>query len=95
LREGLDETLTVLRLHVTGALRRTLATTNPIENLNSLIGRYTRNVKRWRHGSMIERWVAAVLLDAETRFRRIRGCSDMPRLIDALVKPANEVAKVA
>jgi len=47
---------------------------------------------------MIERWVAAVLLDAETRFRRIPGCPDLPRLItvlDALVKPSTEIVKVA
>jgi transposase-like protein len=89
LREGLDETLTVLKLGVGGALRKTLATTNPIENLNSVVERYTRNVKRWRSGKMIERWVAAALLDAEKRFRRVRGYRDLPRLIstlDSLVK---------
>ena len=64
-REGLDETLTVLRLSVTGALQKTLRTTNAIENLNSLVENYTRNVKRWRGGSMIQRWVSAALLEAE------------------------------
>ena len=34
LREGLEETLTVLSLGLTGALYRTLRCTNPIENLN-------------------------------------------------------------
>ena len=51
---GLDETLTVLRLGLTGPLQRTLRTTNIIENLNGGVERYTRNVKRWRGGQMIQ-----------------------------------------
>ena len=39
-------------------LYRTLRTTNPIENLNGSIARYTRNVKQWRDGAMVLRWVA-------------------------------------
>ena len=46
IREGLDETLTVQRLGLTGALQRTLRTTNIIENLNGSVERYTRNVER-------------------------------------------------
>ena len=58
LREGLDETLTVLKLALPPRLSRFFATTNPIENMNSTIRRITRNVKRWRGGSMIRRWCA-------------------------------------
>ena len=61
IREGLDETLTVQRLGLTGALQRTLRTTNIVENLNGSVERYTRNVKRWRGGQMIERWVASAV----------------------------------
>ena len=53
IREGLAETLTVQRLGLTGALQRTLRSTNIIENLNGSVERYTRNVKRWRGGQMI------------------------------------------
>jgi transposase-like protein len=53
-REGLDETLTVQALGITGSLYRTLRTTNPIENLNSSVARYCRNVKRWAHIPHIE-----------------------------------------
>ncbi len=84
LREGLDETLTVIGLGVGETLRRSLSTTNPIENVNSAIERYTRNVKRWRGGEMIQRWACAALLDTESRFRRLRGYRDMPTLIAAL-----------
>ena len=45
IREGLDETLTVQRLGLTGALQRTLRTTNIIENLNGSVEHYSRNVK--------------------------------------------------
>jgi len=74
----------VQRLGITGALARTLATTNPIENLNGAITIYTRNVKRWRGGQMIQRWVSTALLEAQKRFRRVRGYHDMHRLTHAL-----------
>jgi len=84
LREGLPETLTLQRLGATGWLYRTLCTTNPIENLNGSIEDYTSNVKRWRGGSMIQRWAGSALMEAEQQFRRIRGHRDLPRLIAAL-----------
>ncbi len=86
LREGLEETLTVQALGITGALYRTLRTTNPIENLNGSIAHYTRNVKRWRDGQMTLRWVASALSDAKDRFRKLRGHRDMKHLIAALDK---------
>ena len=84
LREGLEETLTVQTLGITGALYRTLRTTNPIENLNGSIAHYTRNVKRWRDGQMTLRWVASTLSDAKDRFRKLRGHRDMKHLMTAL-----------
>ena len=98
IREGLDETLTVQRLGLTGALRRTLRSTNIIENLNGSVERYTRNVKRWRGGHMIQRWVASALVEAEKHFRRVRGYRDLPHLVnalDALAPPDGVVADVA
>ena len=83
-REGLDETLTVQALGITGSLYRTLRTTNPIENLNSSVARYCRNVKRWGDGQMVLRWVASALSDAATRMRKLRGCSQMRTLLKAL-----------
>lgn len=86
IREGLEETLTLQRLGVRGALYKTFRTTNPIENLNSSVGRYTRNVKRWRSGSMIVRWVGAAIVEAEKGFRKIRGYRDLPALIASLTE---------
>jgi transposase-like protein len=84
LREGLAETLTLQRLGVTGALYRTLRSTNAIENLNGLVGQFVRNVRRWRDGAMLVRWIGTALQEAQRRFRRIRGCGEMPALIRAL-----------
>jgi transposase-like protein len=84
IREGLEETLTLLTLGVQGALYRTLRTTNPIENLNGSVADYTKNVKRWRGGKMILRWVGAAVVEARKRFRKIRGHQDLVRLVRAL-----------
>ena len=90
IREGLEETLTVQRLGLTGALERTLRTTNIIENLMGSVESYTRRVKRWRGGQMIQRWVASALVEAAPRFRRVRGYRDLRHLVgglDALAPP--------
>jgi putative transposase len=85
LREGLDDTLTLIRLGVKpGALHRTLCSTNPIENLIGGTKGIARNVKRWRGGRMILRWSVTGLIEAEKKFRRIRGHNDLPLLIAAL-----------
>ena len=84
LREGLEETLAVVRLGLAGALRRTLATTNPIESALSVTRRVTARVTRWRDGEMRRRWCVAGLLRAEARFRRVKGHRAMPALIKVL-----------
>ena len=84
LREGLEETLTVVRLGLAGALRRTLATTNPIESALSVTRRVTARVTRWRDGEMRRRWCVAGLLRAESKFRRVKGHRALPTLIKAL-----------
>lgn len=83
-REGLAETLTLQRVGVDGALYRKLRTTNAIENLNSGIVTYTRNVKRWRGGTMVVRWVSAAIQEAEKKFRRVQGFRDIEKLTKAL-----------
>ena len=84
LREGLEETLTVVRLGVPRALRRTLATTNPIESSLSVTRRVTARVTRWRDGDMRRRWCVAALLRAEGKFRRVKGHRAIPALLKAL-----------
>jgi putative transposase len=84
LREGMEETLTVVRLRVPELLRRTLATTNPIESAFSVAENVTRRVKRWRDGDMRQRWCTAGLMRAESKFRRVKGHRHMPQLLKAL-----------
>jgi transposase-like protein len=93
LREGLEEPLTLQRLGVTGALYRTLRSTNAIENLNGLVGHFIRHVRRWRDGRMLVRWIAAGLRESAPSFRRLRGHRDLAALIRALDRTAMDSTK--
>ncbi len=77
LEEGREETLTVHRLGMGELLRRSLATTNPIESCFSTVERVVRNVKRWRPGDQALRWAATGLLEAERKFRRVKGYREL------------------
>ena len=90
LAEGMDETLTVHRLHIPQQLRMTLASTNVIESAFAIVERVCLNVKRWQGGDQRERWVGSGLIVAEKQFRRIRGYKHLPALIRVLgtVKPS-------
>ena len=85
-REGLEETLTVLKLNLSGTLTRSFSTTNAVENVMSSIRRTTRNVKRWHNPSMIRRWVGLSILQAQKKFRRIKGHSQLGTLVAALAR---------
>jgi len=84
LREGIEETLTLTRLGVTGSLKRTLESTNPCESMLEIVRRTQRNVKRWSSGEMALRWTAAGMLEAERQFRRIIGYRDLATLVVAV-----------
>jgi putative transposase len=84
LREGLDETLTVLRLGVAPTLARTLRSTNCIESMISVCRDHAGNVKRWRDGQMALRWCAAGMVEAGKQFRRVNGHLHLPTLRAAL-----------
>lgn len=90
LREGMEETLTVVRLRVPEQLRRTLATTNPIESAFSVAENVTGRVKRWRDGDMRQRWCIAGLLRAESKFRRVKGYRHMPQFLKTLERLVRE-----
>ena len=95
LREGLDDTLTLMRLGITGQLAKTLCSTNPCESMIEIV-RYTqRNVKRWRDGDMRKRWTAAGMLVAEQQFRRIIGYRDLAKLIIAIERHTDRVKLAA
>lgn len=86
LREGLEETLTVLKLGLPGVLQRSLRSTNVIESAFGGVRRVMRNVKRWQSGEQVLRWTAAGLLEAKSRSCRIPGYRDLPILVEVLRK---------
>ena len=90
LREGLDETLTVLRLGVPPTLARTLRSTNAIESMISVCREHAANVKRWRDGQMALRWCAAGMVEAGKQFRRVNGHLHLPALRAALERESAE-----
>jgi len=88
LREGMTDTLTLMRLGIAGQLSKTLSSTNPCESMIEIV-RYTqRNVKRWQQGDMRKRWTAAGMLVAEQQFRRIIGYRDLAKLVIAIERHA-------
>ena len=101
LEEGMEETLTVHRLRVPEQLRRTLSSTNVIESAFSIVETVCRNVKRWRHGDHIERWIASGLLVAERQFRKVIGHREIPIFLSSMAniggskKPIAKGAAVA
>src|SRR4051812_45084900 len=92
LREGMPETLTLMRLGISGQLAKTLCSTNPCESMIEIV-RYTqRNVKHWQGGDMRKRWTAAGMLVAEQQFRRIIGYRDLATLVIAVERHALRTA---
>jgi putative transposase len=95
LREGLAETLTVTRLGVPPTLARTLRSTNTIESMIEICRDHAANVKRWRDGEMVLRWIAAGMGEARRQFRRVNGYLHLPALriaLDTVVTPSKEDA---
>jgi transposase-like protein len=84
LREGMAETLTILRLGVPPTLARTLRSTNPVESMIEICREHSKNVKRWRDGTMALRWCAAGMVEAGHQFRRVNGHLHLPKLRAAL-----------
>ena len=90
LREGMAETLTVLRLNIPPTLARTLRSTNAVESMISICRTHTGNVKNWRDGQMALRWCAAGMVEAGKQFRRINGHLHLPALRAALEREVSE-----
>jgi transposase-like protein len=84
LREGLAETLTVLRLGLPPTLARTFRSTNAVESMISICRDHAGNVKRWRDGQMALRWCAAGMVEAGKQFRRVNGHLQLRSLRDTL-----------
>ncbi len=94
LREGMAETLTILRLSVPPTLARTLRSTNTIESMIGICREHSKNVKRWRDGTMALRWCAAGMLEAGHQFRRVNGHLHLPKLRAALDAGVRQICRV-
>ena len=95
LREGLTETLTVMRLKIPPTLARTLRSTNAIESMIEICRDHSTNVKRWRDGQMALRWCAAGMGEAAKQFRKVNGFMHLPELrkkLDAMIAKEAETA---
>ena len=95
MEEGLEETLTVHRLGVGTLLRQSLASTNPIESCFSIVEKVARNVKRWREGEQTLRWTATGLLEAQKKFRRVKGYRELQLLHRRMNPSLTQQAQVA
>ena len=73
------DALTVVKLALPELLRKSLATTNAIENLNGAESRETSRVEE-----SIRRWTALGVVTAEKKFHRIKGYRHMGALVHAL-----------
>lgn len=59
IREDMDDLLTCVRMDLPDDLRRSLVSTNQIENLIGRVRQLCKNVRRWRDARMVKRWTAA------------------------------------
>ena len=84
LAEGLDETLTLHRLHVFAELGVSFKTTNLIESVMARLEAKTRRVTRWRTSDQKLRWCASALWAMERQFRRVKHYRHLPLLKQAL-----------
>jgi len=91
LREGMAETLTVLRLDLPPTLARTFRSTNAVESMISICRTHASNVKRWRDGQMALRWCAAGMVEAGKQFRRVNGHMHLRSLRDTLERVTQPV----
>lgn len=89
MRERLEETLTVIKLGITGKLKQTIESTNPSESMIECIRRSARNVKNWSSGKMAMRWTAAGMLEAEKQSRRVKGHAELADLALAVERHLN------
>ncbi|MEN3267198.1 MAG: putative transposase [Pseudonocardia sp.] len=91
LREGMAETLTVLRLGVPPTVARTLRSTNAIESMICICRTHASNVKRLRDGTMALRWCAAGMVGAGTQFCGVNGHLHLRSLRDTLERVTEPV----
>jgi len=91
IREGMDDMLTCVRLGLPDDLRRSLVSTNQIENLIGRVRQLCKNVRRWRDARMVKRWTVSAMIEAKKGMRRLRGYRSLPILQAALHRHQQDV----
>lgn len=86
LAEGIQELLTLQKLGLNEKFKRSFATTNSIESLNSQIGKYIRKVKRWYNSDMVYRWMATALLEIEPKLKKVANAKHLHLMRKAIHK---------
>lgn len=81
------------RLKVPALLRKTLHSTNPIESMFSMVRDGEGNIKRYRTSKMRQRWLGAVLLHCERRFKRVKGYTSIKAVVAAIDASHEEKAE--
>lgn len=86
LDEAGEELLTLHKLGVPLALRRSLDSTNIIESLFSVVRQKMHNVKNWSSKNPNRRmqWIASAILSHKKKMRKLRGVKHADQLINAL-----------
>jgi len=92
LLEAIEEVLTLHTLKVPALLRKTVHSTNPIESMFSMVRDCESNIKRYRNSKMRQRWLAAVLLHCEQRFKRVKGHASIAAVVAAIDASLEEEA---
>lgn len=88
LEEAGEDILTLHKLSVSGNLRKSLASTNLIESLFSVIRDRSHRVKNWKSSPTIRlRWIASAATTHKKRMRKVRGY----REIGGLVRELNRI----
>ena len=82
--KGSRETLTLTRLGITGSLKRTLASDEPVRVDDRVRPPHQPQRQALASGEMALRWTAAGMLEAERQFRKIIGYRELARLAVAI-----------
>ena len=90
MREGLQETLTLHRLGVADKLRKSLAYTNIVENLNGSMKAHLGKIRRWTDSKHCHRWIAVAATECEPKFKKIKNADHLPKLQQALLKQVHQ-----
>ena len=84
LLEGLEETLTIHRLGLREELGKSLTTTNVIENVNNRLRQVIGRITKWYDSNMLQRWIAAGLMEIEGGLRRVHNYKKLHLLRTAI-----------